>query len=99
LSYSRATHTPTTPGFPADSSYFPYTEPNGHANGNPHPFRYSREQMLGLWDEEKVRNTPIELVDMLENGGVLVSKTVVRPIGLREPTENEKKVCHFRASV
>lgn len=48
--------------------------------------------MLGLWDEEKVRNTPIELVDMLENGGVLVSKSVVRPIGLRDLTENEKKV-------
>lgn len=90
LSYSRATHTPTTPGFPTDSSYFPYTEPNGHGE-KPHPFRYSREQILGLWDEEKVRDTPIELVD-LGDGGVLVSKTVIRPIGLRELTDQEKKV-------
>jgi hypothetical protein len=95
LSYSRVTHTPTTPGFPADSSYFPYTEPNGHGqDAKPHPFRYSREQILGLWDEEKVRETPIELVD-LGDGGILVSKAVVRPIGLRDLTEQERKVCRF----
>jgi hypothetical protein len=29
---------------------------------------------------------------MLEDGGVLVSKNVVKPIGLREQTEVEKKV-------
>lgn len=94
LSYSRATHTPTTPGFPTDSSYFPYTEPNGSgANGElSHPFRYSRDQILGLWDEQKVRKMPIELVDMLEGGGVLASRDVVRPNGLRELTDIEKKV-------
>lgn len=59
--------------------------------------------MLGLWDEEKVRNTPIELVDMLENGGVLVSKSVIRPIGLRDLNETERKVsidgCAFLCAI
>jgi len=94
LSYSRATHTPTTAGFPTDSSYFPYDESNGsRINGEmSHPFRYSRDHILGLWDEQKVSKMPIELVDMLEGGGVLASRDVVRPNGLRELSDIEKKV-------
>ena len=101
LSYSRATHTPTTPGFPADSSYFPYTaEPNGTGHGEVrHPFRYSREQILALWDEEKVKETPIELVDMLDGQGVLLAQGVVRPNGLRELSDIEKKVSRDGSSV
>jgi PERQ amino acid-rich with GYF domain-containing protein len=91
LSYSRVTHTPLSPNFPTDNSYFPYTEANGVADPKL-AFRYSREQMLGMWEEEKVRELPIDLVQMLEDGGVLVSKNVVKPIGLREQTEVEKKV-------
>jgi PERQ amino acid-rich with GYF domain-containing protein len=91
LSYSRVTHTPLSPNFPSDSSYFPYTEPNGAADPKL-AFRYSREQMLGMWEEEKVRELPIEMVQLLEDGGVLVSKSVVKPVGLREQTEVEKKV-------
>ena len=48
--------------------------------------------MLALWDEEKVRDPPIELSDLLESGGVLVSQEVVKPVGLRDLTELEKKV-------
>ncbi len=83
-----------SPGVPTDGSYFPYAERNGFGDANPHPFRHSRDQILALWDEEKVKKTPIELVEMLDAGSVLVRKTVTRPVGLRELTEVEKKVCN-----
>lgn len=67
-------------------------EPNGTLDSNPHPFRYSRDQILALWDEDKVRETPIELVEMSEGGGVMVSKGAARPVGLRDMTDMEKKV-------
>jgi len=89
MSYSRATHTPASPSFPTDGSYFP-TDDNG-ASLNPHPFRYSREQILGLYDEEKFKSTPIELVELLEQGSVLVSPHINRPIAMRELTDAEKK--------
>ncbi|WRT69040.1 uncharacterized protein IL334_006023 [Kwoniella shivajii] len=93
LSYSRVTHTPLSPSFPPDASYFPYQEPNGiQENGTAHPFRYSREQILALFDESKFKERPIELVEMAEGGGVLVSKAVNRPVGLRDHTEIEKKL-------
>lgn len=91
LSYSRATHTPVSPGVTNDSSYFPYQEANGSSEQKPHPFRYSREQILGLWDEDKVKKLPIEFVDLVD-AGVLVTKTLVKPIGLRDLNEIEKKV-------
>lgn len=90
MSYSRATHTPVSPGFPTDGSYFPSPDTNG-ASLNPYPFRYSKEQILALFDEEKVKGTPIELVDLREKGSVLVAPHANRPIGLRELTEAEKK--------
>lgn len=92
MTYSRVTHTPLSPGFPADGSYFPSSD--GGVNGGdtrPHPFRYSRDQILALWEEDKVKDTPFELAEMLESGGVLVSKSVTKPIGLRELSETEKK--------
>jgi len=94
LSYSRVTHTPLSPGSQTDSSYFPYAGDGSNGNGgiNPHPFRYSREQILALYDDEKVKERPIELVQMLEAESVLASKTVGRPVGLRDLTEIEKKV-------
>jgi PERQ amino acid-rich with GYF domain-containing protein len=92
MSYSRATHTPASPSFPTDGSYFP-TDDNG-ASPNPHPFRYSREQILGLYDEEKFKTTPIELVELLEQGSVLVSPHINRPIAMRDLTEAEKKASH-----
>lgn len=92
MSYSRATHTPASPSFPTDGSYFP-TDDNG-ASPNPHPFRYSREQILGLYDEEKFKTTPIEFVDLLEQGSVLVSSHINRPIAMRELTDIEKKASH-----
>lgn len=59
---------------------------------NPHPFRYSREQILSLFDESKFKERPIELVEMAEGGGVLVSQSVNRPVGMRDLTDAEKKV-------
>jgi PERQ amino acid-rich with GYF domain-containing protein len=95
MTYSRVTHTPQSPGFPTDGSYFPNAE-GGGANGGggpkPHPFRYSRDQILALWEEDKVKDTPFELAEMLDNGGVLVSRAVAKPVGLRDLTETEKKV-------
>ncbi|WVQ93228.1 hypothetical protein IAU59_000293 [Kwoniella sp. CBS 9459] len=93
LSYSRVTHTPLSPNFPQDASYFPYTEPNNQQNieNGAHPFRYSRDQILALFDESKFKDRPIELVELAE-GGVLVSKSVNRPVGLRDLSEIEKKL-------
>ena len=93
LSYSRITHTLISPAVPNDYSYFPHPEQNG-TDPNPHPFRYSREQILALWDEDKVKNTPIELKEMLN--GVLVSKSLVKPVGLRDINEVEKKASWSR---
>lgn len=92
LSYSRVTHTPASPSFPGDG-YFPYTgdAPNGGGDTR-NPFRYSREQILGVWDEDKFKERPIELMQMAENGGVLVSKNIVKPVGLRDLNEIEKRV-------
>lgn len=92
LSYSRVTHTPASPSY-AGEGYFPYAgdAPNGGGDGGP-PFRYSREQILGVWDEDKFKDRPIELVKMAESGGVLVSKDIVKPQGLRELSELEKRV-------
>lgn len=90
MSYSRATHTPVSPGFPTDGSYFPSDDANG-TSLNPYPFRYSREQILNLFDEDKVKGTPIELVSLLEQGSVLVAPHANQPIGMREMTEAEKK--------
>lgn len=59
---------------------------------NVHPFRYSREQILSLFDESKFKERPIELVEMAEGGGVLVSQSVNRPVGMRDLTDTEKKV-------
>lgn len=59
---------------------------------NPHPFRYSREQILSLFDESKFKERPIELVEMAEGGGVLVSQSVNRPVGMRDLADTEKKV-------
>jgi len=95
LSYSRATHTTMSPNTSADGSYFSNGETNGKVDPNHHPFRYSREQILALWDEDKVKETPIELVEMLDVGDVLVSKSVERPVGLGELSEVEKKVCQL----
>jgi len=92
-SYSRATHTPASPSYPTDGSYFP-TDDNG-TSPNPHPFRYSREQILGLYDEDKFKSTPIELVELLEQKSVLVSPHINRPIAMRELTDTEKKVSPF----
>ncbi len=89
MSYSRATHTPLSPNNPGESSYFPYTE-GGASNGL--GFKYTREQMLALWEEDKVKELPIELVQLLSDGRVLVSKNVQKPVGLREQTEVEKKL-------
>ncbi|WOO84946.1 GYF domain-containing protein mpd2 [Vanrija pseudolonga] len=92
LSYSRVTHTPASPSY-AGEGYFPYAgdAPNGGGDGGP-PFRYSREQILAVWDEDKFKDRPIELVKMAESGGVLVSKDIVKPQGLRELSELEKRV-------
>ncbi|ODN95845.1 cytoplasmic protein [Cryptococcus wingfieldii CBS 7118] len=89
LSYSRVTHTPSSPSVATDG-YFPHQDANGEVNS--HPFRYSREQILALYDEAKFRERPIELVQMAENGGVLVSKNLSRPVGTRDLTEGEKKL-------
>jgi PERQ amino acid-rich with GYF domain-containing protein len=90
MSYSRATHAPQSPTVPTDGSYFP--SDNNGASPNPHPFRYSREQIIAQFDEEKFKSTPIELVELLERGSVLVAPHVNRPIAMRELNETEKKV-------
>ncbi|OXG22932.1 cytoplasmic protein [Cryptococcus neoformans Ze90-1] len=90
LSYSRVTHTPSSPNVATDG-YFPDQDLNG-GMVNPHPFRYSREQILSLFDESKFKERPIELVEMAEGGGVLVSQSVNRPVGMRDLTDTEKKI-------
>ena len=95
LSYSRATYAPQSPGV-ADTSYFPDQDVNP---GNPHPFRYSRDQILGLYDENKFKDVPMELLDLLDQNGILVSKLPVKPVGLRELTEGEKKVSPVSQSI
>ncbi|OWZ70991.1 hypothetical protein AYX14_03615 [Cryptococcus neoformans] len=90
LSYSRVTHTPSSPNVATDG-YFPNQDLNG-GMVNPHPFRYSREQILSLFDESKFKERPIELVEMAEGGGVLVSQSVNRPVGMRDLTDTEKKI-------
>ncbi|WVO15469.1 hypothetical protein L204_103127 [Cryptococcus depauperatus] len=89
LSYSRVTHMPSSPSVATDG-YFPNTEINGEINS--HPFRYSREQILALFDENKFKERPIELVEMAGGGGVLVNKSLNKPVGLRELSETEKKI-------
>ncbi|EAL20161.1 hypothetical protein CNBF2380 [Cryptococcus deneoformans B-3501A] len=90
LSYSRVTHTPSSPNVATDG-YFPNQDLNG-GMVNVHPFRYSREQILSLFDESKFKERPIELVEMAEGGGVLVSQSVNRPVGMRDLTDTEKKI-------
>lgn len=98
LSYSRVTHTPASPSFSGDG-YFPYAGDgqNGGADPSPHPFRYSRDQILAIWDAEKYKERPIELMQMAEteNGAVLVSKAIVNPVGLRELSDTEKRVSNL----
>lgn len=89
LSYSRVTHTPASPSMPGDG-YFPYPDGNGEADPSPFPFRYSREQILAVWDEDKFKERPIDLLTLSES--VIVSPTVVKPVGLRDLSELEKKV-------
>ena len=91
LSYSRVTHPPRSPAQATDG-YFPYDESNAPGEPQAHPFRYSREQILALWDEEKVRETPVELTEVLSSGGVLAASSVVLPVGMRDLNEVEKKV-------
>lgn len=93
MSYSRATHTPASPGFPNDGSYFPASDRQNGSAPDPHPFRYTREQILGLYDEEKFKGMPIEFVDLLDRGLSVVAPQPRRPLGMREVTEAEKKVC------
>ncbi|KAK4683910.1 hypothetical protein P7C73_g6302, partial [Tremellales sp. Uapishka_1] len=101
LSYSKITHTPQSPNFPTDSSYFPYPDNAGNANGNgtgsgtnphPHPFRYSREEILSLWDHDKFKARPIELVELAEGGTALVAPSAGRPVGLRDLQDAEKQL-------
>lgn len=105
LSYSRVTHTPASPSFGGEG-YFPYSgadSQNGAGDPSPYPFRYSREQILAVWDEDKFKERPIELMQIAENGAVIVSKDVTKPVGLRELSELEKKVsdgvCAFERRV
>lgn len=100
LSYSRVTHTPASPSYGGEG-YFPYAggdAQNGNSDPSPFPFRYSREQILAVWDEDKFKERPIELMQIGENGAVIVSKEVTKPVGLRELTELEKKVRRTRLS-
>lgn len=90
LSYSRVTHTPSSPNV-ATEGYFPNQDLNG-GEVNAHPFKYSREQILGLFDESKFKKRPIELVEMAEGAGVLVSLSLNRPVSMRDLTDAEKKV-------
>lgn len=80
-----------SPNFPRDGSYFPSGDHTAQ-NGHPHPFRYSKEAMLALWSEEKVKERPIELADLGAGAEVMVSKGLVKPVGLRELSDAEKKV-------
>lgn len=95
LSYSKITtaSSPLSPSFPAENGYFPHA-----ARGDAHPFRYGRDEILALWDEERVKEVPIELAELLEHAGVLVSKDAVKPVGMRDINDVEKKVCLSPAS-
>lgn len=90
LSYSKITHSqsPQSPSFPSDGGRSAsYSE-----NGNAHPFRYPKDQIYGLWDAEKVKEVPIELAGLMEHAALLVSTEVVKPIGMRDLNDIEKKV-------
>jgi PERQ amino acid-rich with GYF domain-containing protein len=87
LSYSRVTHKPASP----TPEYY-YAEGGADASPSPYPFRYSREEILAVWDEDKVRERPIELLQLADSGAVIVSQSVVKPVGLRDLSELEKKV-------
>ncbi|KAJ9124188.1 hypothetical protein QFC22_000985 [Naganishia vaughanmartiniae] len=71
------------------------------------PFRYSREALLALFDEEKARERPLELMEWAmhpnnssghagaEEGGIasiILSEKVGIPMGLVEWTSEEKKL-------
>jgi PERQ amino acid-rich with GYF domain-containing protein len=77
------------------------------------PFRYSREALLALFDEEKVRERPLELMEWAmhpnnnsghagaEEGGIasiILSDKAGIPMGLVEWTSEEKKVSGACAS-
>ena len=91
LSYSKITHSHSqstqSPNFSSENGFQSYGE-----NGNTHPFRYTTEQILALWNPDRVKEVPIELAELMEHGSVLVSKEAVKPIGLRDLSEVEKKV-------
>lgn len=54
-----------------------------------HPFRYSKEYMLGLWSDNKDRELPIEF----ERWEVIFRPDGGMPAGLKDMDEVEKRVC------
>lgn len=92
MSYSRATHTPASPGFPTDGSYFPTSDGSNGSAINQKPFKYTRDEILRLYDEERFKGMPIEFADLLDRGLSVVAPQPNRPLGLRDMSEAQKKV-------
>jgi PERQ amino acid-rich with GYF domain-containing protein len=65
---------------------------NGVVMDQVRPFRYSKEIMLSLYDPGLVKSRPLELLELAEGGGVVLSEKPNVPFGLTEWTEDEKKV-------
>ncbi len=66
--------------------------PNGIPMDDVRPFRYSKEAMLALYDSAAVKNRPLELMELVEGGGVVLSEKPNVPFGLTEWNEEDKKV-------
>jgi hypothetical protein len=85
ISYSHITH-------PTSSSPPPASPLEASANGGAHPFRYSRQEILSLFDASKFSAPPIELSHLASSQAVIYSENAVNPIGLRDVNEVEKRL-------
>jgi hypothetical protein len=65
--------------------------PNGIPLDEARPFRYSKEAMLALYDSVAVKNRPLELLELAEGGGVVLSGQPNVPFGFTEWSEEEKR--------
>lgn len=62
-----------------------------------HPFRYSREQMLNVWKDGGMQKGALG-AEVARWPGI-VRDTISEPAGLRELTQEEKKVRHLTFSI
>lgn len=82
----------SSPNYGSSSDTYPLKQQDPNR-----PFRYTKQQMLALFDQDAVKARPLELLDLVQRGdgsdGVILNDKVGVPMGLIEWTEEEKKVC------